>query len=72
MEETAGARTLPVEQGWGRCTGNLVAAMEMLSEAADGLVASYPGLDIRENGLSMLFLPMFFKVFLILAFETKI
>lgn len=72
MGKTAGARILPVEQGWGQWRGTLVATVEMLSEAADGLVESYPWLGRQRKWPINAFSPMFFKVFLMLAFETKI
>lgn len=72
MGQTAGAKALPVERGGGRCKRNLMATVEILFEVADGLVTGTPGLGIRENGPSILCLPVLFKVFLLLAFETEI
>ena len=49
MGRTAGARTLPVEQGWGRCKGNLAAMVELWFEVADGLVSGYPWLGYQRK-----------------------
>lgn len=72
MGSTAGARKLPVEQGWGRCKGKLTATMELWSEVAKGLVLGYPWLMYQRKWTINTFPPYVIQSFSDIAFETKI
>lgn len=66
------ARTLPVEQGWGRCKGKLTAAVELWFEVAKGLVSGYPWLGYQRKWTINTFPPRVIQSISDIAFETKI
>lgn len=72
MGGTAGVRTLPVEQGWGRCKGKLLATVELWFEVTKGVISGYPWLGYQRKWTINTFPPCVIQSISDIAFETKI